>query len=208
MLTACATPKYNYTATVIEKKTIASAEPKVSVPGQVVLSAKRVKEHEAIYLTSPVKISFAYTLMQGYYKKEGDDASAEYFYPSGGIDAGKIEKAILADPWKSVMLPRNGGQLCVITIFNAKACAATTNYEKRTQDVPLEDSFEKTLSYVGRKGDFVIFNYRESKSGVQTPSETKEFQHNLKSSSIVEFGTLKVEILSATDQQITYRVIQ
>ncbi len=205
LASACATPKKNYTAAVVETRTQASAELRAAAPGQVVLSSRKAKEQDTLYLPEQVKISFAYTLFPGYYNKEGDDSGAEYFYPAGGMEAGKVEKALLADPWKALMLPRKGGQVCVITIFHAKVCVPTTRYERRTQPVPFDGAFEKTLVYVGAAENKVMFRYQESVNGVAGPQ--KSLEYDISSSRIIEFGSVRMEVLSASAEQITYKVL-
>lgn len=206
MLSACATPKHNYTAMVIETKTQPSQEVKLAAPGQTVLFSKRSKEQESLYLTAIVKIGL-YTLSNGYYNKEGDDEGAEYFYPAGGNEAGKVSKVIIADPWKSVMAPRGGGKLCVVTIFNAKACSATAAFEHRKLPIPFEDAYEKTLTYVGAKANHALFNYKETKNGVLIAGSSKDLEYDLSASKIVEFGSVKIEVQSATPGQLIYRIL-
>ena len=76
--------------------------------GDVMLRQGKYKEHDAVYLKNETDVGWAYTLFSGYYLKHGDDEIGEYYQPGGGDDGGRVQKAAIADPWKSVLEKREG----------------------------------------------------------------------------------------------------
>ena len=115
MLSACASPKYNYTPATFEISEPPVNSVNVSQVGDEMLRQGKYKEHEALYVRSETSAGWAYTLYPGYYLKQGEDDAASYYFP-GGDDAGRVEKMALADPWKSIMAKKDLPILCVVTV--------------------------------------------------------------------------------------------
>ena len=95
-LVGCASPKYNYVPA-----SVAISEPPIgSVTtvriGDTMLRQGKYREHDALYLRAAREISWAYTLHPGYYFKDGEDESAEFYSPGRGEIGGRVEKAALA----------------------------------------------------------------------------------------------------------------
>jgi hypothetical protein len=207
-VTGCASPKYNYTANVT-----AISEPplntiQTSHVGDVLLRQGKYKEHDAIYLPGKVDVSLAYSLLAGYYLKHGDDESAEYYLPGGGDEAGHVDKAALADPWKSVMAKKNRQTLCVVTVFNATSCDDDVNFERRKKPMLTQDSFQQTLIYSGKVGNKINIGYREFSGSLARPAFNNNVEYDLSESHIIGYKDAQLEILEATNQFIKYRVIR
>lgn len=207
-MTGCASPKYNYTANVT-----AISEPplntiQTSHVGDILLRQGKYKEHDAIYLPSKVDISLAYSLLAGYYLKHGEDESAEYYLPGGGDEAGRVDKAALADPWKSVMAKKNRQTLCVVTVLNVTSCDDDANFEHRKKPMLTQDSFQQTLIYSGKVGNKVNIGYREFSGSLARPAFSNNVEYDLSESHIIGYKDAQLEILEATNQFIKYRVIR
>ncbi|MEE4249367.1 MAG: hypothetical protein V2I38_02155 [Alcanivoracaceae bacterium] len=207
LLVGCATPKSNYQPALADYKTEASGEPKLAAPGDVLLNAAHRMEGDSLYLTQLVKIGIAYKLSRGYYDKKGDDSKAEYFYPASGPEAGNVDRMALADPWKAIMVPKNGRKVCVVTIFKVKACAATADYEMRKREMPYAQSYDKTLYFYGVDGDDLLFEYREKAGGIDKPEARKIIRHEPEDGDIVQFGSLRIRVLSVAAGHLTYQVL-
>lgn len=207
-LAGCASPKFNYAA-----KVTAISEPplnttQTSSVGDVLLRQGKYKEHDALYLPTKGDVSWAYSLLAGYYLKHGEDESAEYYLPSKGDDAGGVDKAALADPWKSVMAKKDGKTLCVVTVFNATSCDDKVNFERTKKPVLTIDSFQQTLIYSGKVGNKINIGYRESSGNLARPAFSNNVEYDLSESSTIGYKGAQLEILEATNQYIKYRVIR
>ena len=207
IVTGCAAPKYNYMP-----DTIAVSEPPLGSTntrevGAMLLRQGRYIEHDAIYLPSPVKISWAYTLHTGYYQKQGEDENAEFYRPGGGVEAGHIQKAALADAWKSVMVRKEDDALCIVTVVNAYGCTDSAFFERTRQTVQTRDSFQQTLIYNGRIGNKINIGYREFAGDMARPAFSNSVEYDLSESATIGYQGALLEVLEATNRDITYRVI-
>lgn len=208
VMTGCASPKYNYSANV----TLISEPPlnatQVSSVGDVLLRQGKYKEHDAIYLPIKADISWAYDLLGGYYLKHGEDESAEYYLPGTGEEAGKVDKAALADPWKSIMAKKGTKTLCIVTVFNAASCGDNVSFEHIKKAMLTQDSFQQTLIYSGKVGSKINIGYREFSSNLARPAFNNNVEYDLSESSIIGYKGAQLEVIEATNQHIKYRVIR
>jgi len=208
VVAGCASPKYNYSANVAVISEPPLSTTQTSNVGDVLLRQGKYREHEAIYLPTKADISWAYDLLMGYYLKHGEDESAEYYSPAGGDDGGKVDKAVLADPWKSVMAKKNTNTLCVVTVFNATACADNMSFERVKKPILTHDSFQQTLIYSGKVGNKINIGYREFSNSLARPAFNNNVEYDLSDSSVIGYKGAQLEILEATNQYIKYRVIK
>ena len=208
-LPGCAKPKYNYTAleTSVSHPAIGSAN--ISYVGDVMLSKGKYKEHDSIYVTKKIDVIWAYTLMPGYYLKQGEDDAGEYYYP-GGEEPGHVDKVMIADPWKSVMARKDPPAICVITMFNVATCNLEhQNYfEKRKRPLTSNDSFQQTLIYSGKVGDKINIGYREFSGNMARPAFNNNVEYDLSESMLIGYKGAKIEVIEANNQQIKYKVIE
>lgn len=208
VMAGCASPKYNYVA-----KVTAISEPplnttQTSSVGDVLLRQGKYKEHDALHLPTKADVSWAYSLLAGYYLKTGEDESAEFYLPAKGEDAGGVDKAALADPWKSVMAKKDGKTLCVVTVFNATSCDDKVNFERTKKPMLTIDSFQQTLIYSGKVGNKINIGYRESSGNLARPAFSNNVEYDLSESTTIGYKGAQLEILEATNQHIKYRVIR
>lgn len=208
-LAGCATPKYNYKAVenAVSEPPIASVN--TSHVGDMMLRQGKYKEHDSIYVKEKIDVVWAYTLLPGHYLKQGEDDVGEYYYP-GGDEPGHIDKAMLADPWKSVMTRKDSPAICVITMFNVATCNTQfLNYfERRKKPVLNPDSFQQTLIYSGKIGNKINIGYREFSGNMARPAFNNNVEYDLSESAVIGYKGAKLEIIEATNQFIKYKVIE
>ncbi|SCX92181.1 hypothetical protein SAMN05216420_101341 [Nitrosospira sp. Nl5] len=208
-ITGCATPKYNYTAleTSVREPVLGSSN--TSHVGDIMLRQGKYKEHDSIYVKDKIDVIWAYTLMPGYYLKQGEDDVGVYYYP-GGDEPGHVDKAMLADPWKSIMARKDPPAICVITMFNVATCNTMhQNYfERRKKPLAHTGSFEQTLIYGGRLGDKINIGYREYSGNMTRPAFSNNVEYDLSQSMLIGYKGAKIEVIEANNQQIKYKVIE
>ena len=72
-----------------------------------------------------------------------------------------------------------------------------------------QPNVKQQLIYNGRVGDYVKFLYREVSEGAYLRQPfTQEIQYDLNEGKIIGFKGARIEILSATNRQIDYKVLQ
>lgn len=71
-----------------------------------------------------------------------------------------------------------------------------------------ENTFQQTIEYVGRSGDILKFIYSEFANGYARQSFTREFQVDLTQGKVAAYKGAVIEIESATNASITYKVVR
>lgn len=208
LLTGCAAPKYNYVP-----NSISISEPpidSVSVVriGDTMLRQGKYREHDALHITAIREISWAYTLHPGYYLKDGEDETSEFYSPGRAEDGGRIEKAFIADPWKSVMAKKTAPELCVVTAFNVAVCKVVQDIERTKRPVLAQDAFQQTLIYNGRVGSKINIGYREFSNNTARPAFNNNVEYDLNESMRIGYKGADMEILEATNQHIKFRMLR
>lgn len=207
-LVGCATPAYNYQAVPknISKPPIQSVN--TAYVGDKMLEQGMFVDRDVLQVPNAVKVSFAYTIPSGYYQKVGDSSKGSFYQPINNIpNGGTVQKNPIADPFKAVMFGLDGN-LCVITVFNAKNCT-TDHLAKRTSiGVASENSFQQTLIYSGKIGNKINIGYREFSSNMARPAFNNDVEYDLGESKQIGYKGALLEIIDANNQNITYKVIR
>ena len=208
-LTGCASPKYNYSATEMSISEPPLGSINTSHIGDIMLRQGKYREHDSIYVTEKIDVMWAYTLLPGHYLKQGEDDVGEFYYP-GGDEPGHVDKALIADPWKSVMARKDPPAICVITIFNVATCNTEhQNYfERRKKPVLNPDSFQQTLIYSGKIGNKINVGYREFSGNMARPAFNNNVEYDLSESMLIGYKGARLEVMEANNQHIKYKVIQ
>lgn len=206
-LVGCASPKYNYIATPKTINKPAIGETSKAFVGDKLLTQGLYVDREALYVPSPLKFS-GYTLTEGYYLKTGEDKKGHYFQVANIIsNGGRVQKNAFADPFTSVMLDVNN-KLCIVSSFNVKACSLKHDSAIKTISVATDNTFEQTLIYSGKVGNKINIGYREFSSNMARPAFNNDVEYDLNQSKQIGYKGALLEIIDATNQDITYKVIR
>ena len=73
--------------------------------------------------------------------------------------------------------------------------------------IPKKEYFKQDFIYNGKVGNAIKFTYREYADDLARPAFTQDLQYDLTESSIIGFKGLRLEILSATNIKIQYKVL-
>jgi hypothetical protein len=209
-LTACVTTNTNYRPTSVDISEPAIGQVVTAEVGGTMLRQGKYTEQEAIYLPSDVRIgAFApYTLSRGYYVREGEDAKNEFYHPEPGPEGGRIDKAALADPFKTVMLRRADNAICAVTVMNVKVCEKNVSFQRLKRPALTIDGFQQTLLYSGRIGNKINISYREFSNNMARPAFNNDVEYDLGESMVIGYKGAEIEIVEATNRMIKYRVIR
>lgn len=162
-------------------------------------------QEQALSLTSTID-KFTYTIPAGVYKQVGQNE--KYWFYSLLGSSGMVTKNPLADPMQALAVPKGkGGQLCVITTLNGKTCYDAT-YTRKTVASQQSASFQQTLIYNGRVGDKINVGYRELSNDMARPAFNNEVEYDLKASQVIGYKGAQIEVLSADNSSITYKVLR
>lgn len=70
------------------------------------------------------------------------------------------------------------------------------------------NTFQQTIEYGGRSGDILKFTYSEFTDGFARQAFTREFQVDLSQGKVAAYKGAVIEIESATNSSITYKVVR
>ena len=207
----CVNPKYNY-----KPQRTKINEPLLNTIVTVNIGDNMLRqgtycEHDAIYLKQDTKaagLTTSYTFTRGYYLKKGEDNKSEFYLPADGLDSGHVIESALIDPFQIIRLDKKSGKLCGVTIYNFEECTSKTDYEKKKYLVTSSDSFQQTLIYSGKVGNKINIGYREFSNDLARPAFNNDVEYDLSESSIIGYKGARIEIIEATNEYITYRVLQ
>lgn len=176
--------------------------------GDAVIGDGLYSTAKAIHVEDDIKVGLLgeNRILAGFYVIEGEDAKSEYFKPDSGSNGGKIKKWIIADPVRGVQAYKTRQTLCTISVFNEQDCrnnAAFTRVERLVTD---SGSKQDQIVYDGRQGNILTFRFvRASDSGAA--SDVGQVQHDLSQSTRVTYRGLAFEVVAATANVLTYRIL-
>ena len=155
LLVGCATPVYNTTMTIsnISKPPINTINT-VSVGDQMLVQGT-LRQNDVLELQQQTKISL-YTIPAGQFTKTGENEKGKYFTLVNATGA-MVQKAFMADPAQALMTTPDG-KLCVITVFNLKACQADKSFAIKKTNIASENSFQQTLIYTLNNGWYFSYH--------------------------------------------------
>lgn len=150
----------------------------------------------------------AYSFASGYYIKEGQDAKKEFYRPEPGPEGGRVDKAALADPYKTMLVEKSKNTVCGVSVFNAKVCTDNVDFRRLRRPTLTVDGFQRTLIYSGRIGNKINIAYREFSNNVARPAFNNDVEYDLGESMLIGYKGAEIEIIEATNRMIRYRVIR
>lgn len=210
LLGACATTNTNYRPEAINISEPPLGSIVVAEVGSTMIKQGKYVESDAIYLRSPFKVGLlgAYSFGSGYYLKEGHNAKNEFYQPEPGPEGGRVEKAALADPYKTMLVEKSRPTICGVTVFNVKVCRDNVDFERVRRPTLMADGFQQTLIYSGRIGSKINIAYREFSNDIARPAFNNDVEYDLSESMIIGYKGAEIEIVEATNRVIKYRVIR
>lgn len=102
-------------------------------------------------------------------------------------------------------LNKADNKLCV----DGKDCVsiAHTTHRRLIPGTIRADSFQQTLLYNGRIGNKITLAYREFSNNMARPAFSNSVEYDLSDSTTVGYKGARLEIVKATNTELTYRVL-
>jgi hypothetical protein len=204
LIQGCASPVYDYRPVTTE-----FSEPSMNIQNTVEIEASVLRkvlsaEHDVITLDSTHSVGLieAYSFSSGVYAKQGGDSTSGFYLPSKYGNRGMITENAIADPFQVIQAYYLPQKLCGVSILNAKVCTKA-EFDVGTQTI----SDVEDLVYKGKYGDILEFSYNKTSNDESKPDMLKTINHNLSDGMEMRIGSARIEIISATDESITYRVL-
>jgi hypothetical protein len=208
-LTGCTSTKNNF-----RPATVSFSEPPLGVTHTVSIGDTLVKQ--GTYSSIPaIKLNeeFAagiisgYRFFPGYYVKVGEDKNSEFFEPEISSEGGRVKSGSISDPYSGMQVLKDRNTICGVSTLGTKACKDNVNFERITRPRLTSDNFQQSLIYNGRVGNKLRIGYREFSNNAARPAFNNDVEYDLDVSKTIAYRGAKIEVISATNEQIVYRVI-
>ena len=198
-MVGCTTMKYNHAPQFkqldwpdLNKQTT------VYVGEEMLIQGFSIKDKN-LHIKTPVN-GICYDIPRGMYAMNGEDKKY-YFFSAVGVVG-----AVLCDPFSGITVPKKTpGKVCVLTMFGVNSCYDAT-YEIVETETARSDSRQQSLLYSGSEGNQAKFTYIETYGG-KVPF-THDVTYDLNKSSIINYRGARIQLHSATNESVTYTVIQ
>ncbi|MBR9901948.1 MAG: hypothetical protein GYB19_18030 [Rhodospirillales bacterium] len=210
VLAACASPQYNYVPTSTEISLPEVGSTTTVGVGDTMLRQGKYVERDAIQVPQSITVGGlgSYTLAPGYYVKVGEDKTSEFFLPEQTPEGGRVTSGALTDPFEAIQVMKNDNIICGVSIYGGKVCDSNQPFT-RTKRPSLEaDGFQQTLIYSGKVGTKINIGYREFSNSYARPAFNNDVEYDLSESQIIGYKGSELEILDATNRNITFKLIR
>lgn len=162
------------------------------------------------------------TVKKGIYIYDGKDSRSELYVPKYSTGATLLNTAnnpIQFLVWGPHSEYENGNYVekgsalqtgyfgTYNSIVKNKNVIPPEDYEFTTVDAPTEDSFQRILIYTGRENNIVHFSYREFNDNMARAAFTVDVCYDLNLSKTISYKNARIEIINATNNSITYKVL-
>lgn len=118
----------------------------------------------------------------------------------------------IGDPTYGIAIPKNGNK--PLTFYNGgtriiidKYPSKPIEYKITLTPIPNKEYFKQDFIYNGKVGNAIKFTYREYVDDLARPAFTQDLQYDFTESKVVGFKGMRIEIISATNTKIEYKVL-
>ena len=160
-------------------------------------------KYKALRILKDTKIKTGYILKD---VKEGE-VFINTLYTSKYDLYSKVDNSIYG-----IAIPKSGGK--PITFYNSGTGLTFNNnistpieYKAELTPIPKKEYLKQEFIYNGKVGNAIKFSYREFVDDLARPAFTQDLQYDLTESKVIGFRGLRIEILSATNTKIEYKVL-
>lgn len=110
-----------------------------------------------------------------------------------------------------IAFPKSGGKASTFykggAGFTFNKVITPLEYEEILTPIPKKEYLKQDFIYNGKVGNAIKFTYREYVNDLARPAFTQDLQYDLTESNIIGFRGLRIEIQSATNIKIQYKVL-
>lgn len=129
------------------------------------------------------------------------------FAPKSGYGTGIVDIMGIPSPAKPYV-DGSTGQLCFLGGFGTRFCSDEVKPNVIKINVYAADSFMQELIYTGKVADKIRFTYREFQNGMARQAFNVNVEYDLSEGNLISYKGATVEIISATNQKIVYKVLK
>jgi len=207
LLTACSSVKYNY----IPESTIFSI-PDIGATvssglGEPLLDQGKMTKRDILYILEEKNLA-AYKITPGKLIKVGTDLNYDYFIQDTLSNYSIYEGLLVSSPSlkASLRFDKKNNEYCILRPGDINICGDIKTITD-SESVITNTSFRRTLIYSGRVGNKLKISYREFNNNMVRSAFNSEVEYDLNESNVIGYAGARIEIITATNTEITYKVI-
>jgi hypothetical protein len=174
--------------------------------GDRMLESGKVSAIDGFILQSDVAI-FDGVIKAGEFHQIGVKGKHKVFGPKHGYGTGTVGGISGAPSPAKPYIDGDTGYLCFLGGFGTAFCSDNIKPNVVKVDIYTADSFMQELIYTGKVGNKIRFTYREFQNGMARQAFNIDVEYDLSESNIISYKGATVEVLSATNQKIKYKVL-
>lgn len=172
--------------------------------GEPLLDQGKLTLRDVLFIKKETTLAL-YRVVPGKLVKIGEDEESEFY----GQEMPAIIYSSFTHPAPSATVMRNKitGECCIVRPGDIDICGGL-NTERNKEQLVTIDSFRRTLLYSGRVGNKLKISYREFSGNLARAAFSNEVEYDLNESGIIGYAGARIEVLNATNTQITYKVLR
>lgn len=178
--------------------------------GDEMLRQGRRFESDAINVPRTISAEMfgvSHAFAPGFYLKYAEEQDGDYYVPERGWEGGAMSHSSVTTPVQSLFVAKSGDKVCGVNLHRDKFCTEDFEIERTKRNSYARDAFQQTLLYSGRVDNRIRISYREFLNDLARPAFSNDVEYDLDQSRTVAYKGAQLEIIEATNQAITYRVI-
>ncbi len=206
IITSCSTQ-----IKMIEPNNFSTITPQINTINEVEIGASLVSKesgykYKALRLLKSVKIRTGYILKE---LNEGDILIYDSYTSMYNLYSSFTSES--SGSTFGIAIPKAGGK--AVTFYNSGLGIKfnkedlALEYSEILTPIPKKQYFKKDFIYNGKVGNAIKFTYREYANDLARPAFTQDLQYDLTESNIIGFRGLRIEISSATNTKIQYKIL-
>lgn len=175
--------------------------------GERLLESGNVTTVNGFILRENVRIFDGY-IQSGEYHQIGVKGRHKVFGPKDRNGTGAIGALSGTPSPAKPYVNADTGYLCFLGAAGTRFCSDTVKPNVTKMTVYTPDSFLQELIYTGKVGDKIRFTYREYQKGIVRQAFNIDVEYDLSESNLISYKGATIEIISATNQRIEYKVLK
>jgi len=125
-------------------------------------------------------------------------SSGSYYFSAENADRIKFQRGS-----NELYVYKDSKKVCV----DKGKCSDIAYSIEKSQAAPEKNQFQQTLLYNGKIGNRIALGYREFSGDVARPAFSNEVSYDLSESATLGYKGARIEVIKATNTEITYKVV-
>lgn len=210
LISGCTVPLYNVKPALNHSSVPSVNEMSVASVGESMLTYTNRVEIDAIRFNEEVTFGPVrnFRFSPGHLVKQGEDEESEFYMRLRIPGATQVRTNPLSQPFSSIQLEKGESRVCAVMVNGGKFCEDDVQYERFTLIGNPSEAVQERLVFLGRTDEVISLQYQEYKGNTAAPGYVENVEFYLDGVSNFEFRNARVEVFNASEESISYVVLQ